>query len=198
MKKAIHIAIECLLLTVIVLFALMVVVEKKKSSEKDKTILMMADKIADDDTAKYKFLDYKVSKYIESLCSELELDSDLAVAILMVENPKFDDCAVNRNLNGTVDCGLFQLNDRYIWTVFKESYWIEGVELDPFNWRHNCFIAVHHIDHLTKKLKVVDDAIRAYNCGAGAVMNGNVPQSTELYLAKVKNNLRLLKSANKE
>jgi len=197
MRKRFHIAIEVLLFAVICLFAVMIVNEKKKSSEKDRTILMMGDKIVDDDTFKYKFLDYKVSKYIESLCSELGLDSDLAVAILMVENPKFDDCAVNRNLNGTVDCGLFQLNDRYIWTEFKDSYWIEGVELDPFNWRHNCFIALHHIEYLLKKLKVVDDAIMAYNCGAGAVMAENIPYSTTIYLAKVKNNLALLKYKDK-
>ena len=197
MRKRFHFAIEVLLLAIIGFTVSVIVSEKKNLTEKDKTILMMGNKIADDDTAKYKFLDYKVSKYIESLCLELDLDSDLVVAILMVENPKFDDCAVNRNLNGTVDCGLFQLNDRYIWTEFKDSYWIEGVELDPFNWRHNCFIALHHIEYLLKKLKVVDDAIMAYNCGAGAVMNGWIPQSTEIYLAKVKNNLSLLKYKDK-
>jgi hypothetical protein len=35
----------------------------------------------------------------------------------------------------------------------------------------------------------------AYNCGIGAVMNETVPAATKVYLAKVKNNMVLLKGA---
>ncbi len=147
---------------------------------------------------KYKFLEPELSDYICALSDELELDSDLAVARLMVENPEFNNDAIHKNENGTLDITLWQLNDRYLWTTFKDRYWFDNVELDPFNWKHSTYIALHHMKYLDDKFKVQDDAIMAYNCGEGAVMNGTIPQSTYVYLANVKNNYLLLKSCEKE
>lgn len=147
---------------------------------------------------KYKFIPAALSNYICDLSAELELDSDLVVARLMVENPEFNPNAIHINENGTIDVGLFQPNDKYLWTTFKDRYWFDNVELDPFNWKHNTYIALHHMKYLDEKFKVQDDAIMAYNCGEGAVMNGTIPQSTYIYLAKVKNNYMLLKSCKRE
>ena len=147
---------------------------------------------------KYKFLEPEISDYICELCENLELDSDLAVARLMVENPEFNPNAMHKNENGTIDCGLWQLNDRYLWTTFKEKYWFDNVELDPFNWKHNTYIALHHMKYLQDKFKVQDDAIMAYNCGDGAVISGNIPDATYSYLIKVKNNLWLIKNQKEE
>lgn len=149
--------------------------------------------IQNEEPHRYQFLQKDVSDYICSLSDELEIDSDLVVAILMAENPEFDPEAVHRNTNGTIDCGLFQLNDRYLWTSFKDSYWFDNVELDPFNWKHNTYIAVHHIAYLQKKMKVLDEAVMAYNCGTATVMSGSIPETTKAYLKKVKTNLFLLK-----
>jgi len=143
---------------------------------------------------KYKFLEPELSDYICELCINLELDSDLVVARLMVENPEFNPDAIHKNDNGTIDCGLWQLNDRYLWTTFKNNYWFDNVELDPFNWKHNTYIALHHMKYLQDKFKVQDDAIMAYNCGDGAVMSGNIPDSTYSYLIQVKNNLWLIRN----
>lgn len=142
---------------------------------------------------KYQFLSKQLSDYICDMSEKLELDSNLVVAILMVENPEFNPEAIHRNENGTIDCGLFQLNDRYIWTTFKAAYWLDNIDLDPFNWKHNAYIAMHHIKSLQDQLKLIDEVIMAYNCGVGAVMNGTVPAVTKVYLAKVKNNMVLLK-----
>lgn len=143
--------------------------------------------------SKYNFMPAEMSNYIVQLCNELELDSNLVVAILMQENPTFDPEATNKNKNGTMDCGLFQLNDRYIWTDFVPDYWFDiDIEFNPYDWKHNTFLALHHIQYLSDKLKVFDDVICAYNCGIGAVMNGNIPESTKIYLSKVKNNYALL------
>lgn len=147
---------------------------------------------------KYQFLSKQLSDYICDMSGELGLDSNLVVAILMVENPEFNPEAIHRNENGTIDCGLFQLNDRYIWTTFKASYWFDNLELDPFNWKHNCYLAMHHIDYLQKQLKVSDEVVMAYNCGIGAVMNETIPASTRVYLAKVKNNITLLRGAEND
>lgn len=143
---------------------------------------------------KYKFLNQNVSDYIENLAGELGIDSDLVVAQLMVENPKFDPEATHRNDNGTFDCGLMQLNDKYIYTVFVPAYWdFKDIEFNPFNWKHNLFLAMHHIQYLSDSLKVQDDVIAAYNAGRGAVISGNIPASTINYVAAVKNNYKLLK-----
>lgn len=147
---------------------------------------------------KYQFMPEAMSNYICSLSEELNVDSDLVVAILMVENSEFNPEAVHRNINGTIDCGLFQLNDRYIWTSFKSAYWFENIELDPFNWKHNSYLAIHHIGYLQSKLKVTDEIIMAYNCGISAVMSEQIPDSTKVYLKKVKTNLFLLKQEIKE
>lgn len=140
----------------------------------------------------YPFLKKELSDYICGLCNEMEINSDLIVAILMKENPEFNPEATHKNENGTIDVGMFQLNDRYVWTTFKDSYWFDNIELDPFNWKHNTYLAVHHIEYLQKQLKVMDDVIMAYNCGIGAVMNGNIPDRTKTYYANVKLNMKLL------
>lgn len=75
----------------------------------------------------------------------------------------------------------------------KKDYWFDNVELDPFNWKHNTYIALHLMADLQKEFKVQEDAIMAYNGGRGAVMNGTIKPSTYEYLRKVKNNLILLK-----
>ena len=149
--------------------------------------------VVEDSEHKYSFLNKSLSDYICNLSAELGIDSDLVVSILMVENPEFNPDVMHKNINGTIDCGLFQLNDRYLWTTFKNSYWVDNIELDPFNWKHNCFIAMHHLAYLQEKLKVADEVVMAYNCGIGAVMNNEVPASTKVYLCKVKNNMVLLK-----
>ena len=151
--------------------------------------------VVEDSEHKYSFLNKSLSDYICNLSAELGIDSDLVVSILMVENPEFNPDVMHKNINGTIDCGLFQLNDRYLWTTFKNSYWVDNIELDPFNWKHNCFIAMHHLAYLQEKLKVADEVVMAYNCGIGAVMNNEVPASTKVYLCKVKNNMVLLKGA---
>lgn len=146
-----------------------------------------------EEPGKYPFLNSQLSKYICNLSEELGIDSDLVVAILMNENPEFNPDVIHRNENGTNDLGLFQLNDRYCYTTFVESYWDMDVEFNPYNWKHNAFIALHHIEYLQSRLKVQDDVIMAYNGGIGAVINNQIASSTYYYLARVKNNLRLLK-----
>lgn len=155
----------------------------------------LPDETVTEEAHRYQFLNKALSDYICDLSSELDINPNLVVAILMAENPEFNQEAIHRNENGTIDCGLFQLNDRYVWTTFKAAYWFNNIELDPFNWKHNAYIAIHHIKALQDQLKLQDEVIMAYNCGIGAVMNETVPAATKVYLAKVKNNMVLLKGA---
>lgn len=165
----------------------------EKSYDFDNIIL-----IPESENPKYQFLKPEISDYICALCDGLNLDSDLAVAHLLVENPDFNPDAIHKNDNGTLDLGLFQLNDKYLWTTFKDKYWFDNVELDPFNWKHNTYIALHLMADLNREFKVQDDAIMAYNGGRGNVMNGTVKPETYDYLRKVKNNLWLIKNQKEE
>jgi len=149
----------------------------------------------DEREPKYKFMPKEFSNYICDLCEGLGDDSDLDVSILMYENAKFDPNAIHVNDNGTVDLFLWQMNDRYLWTTFKDRYWkFENVEFNPANWKHSTYVAVHHIHYLKEKLGAEDDIIMAYNCGENRVMSGDIPFSTlNVYLPEVKNNLYLLR-----
>lgn len=147
---------------------------------------------------RYSFLNQELSNYIENLASELKIDPDLVVSILLVENPEFNPNAIHQNENGTNDLGYFQLNDKYIYQTFLPDYWDMDVDFNPFNPKMNTFLAMHHIKFLCDKLKVTKDVVAAYNCGVGAVMNNAIPDSTKLYVKKVMNNLYLLKAAEGE
>ena len=149
----------------------------------------------DEREPRYKFMPKEFSHYICDMCEGLGDDPDLDVSILMHENAKFDPNAIHVNENGTVDLFLWQMNDRYLWTTFKDRYWkFENVEFNPANWKHSTYVAVHHIHYLKEKLGAEDDIIMAYNCGENRVMSGDIPASTlNVYLPEVKNNLYLLR-----
>jgi len=147
---------------------------------------------------KYEFLPVEISDYICLLGEQLEIDTDLAVSILLKENPQLITEAMHKNTNGTIDVGLWQLNDKYLWSKFVPKYWQLESEFDPFNWKMNTFIALHLISDLTKSLKVNNDIIMAYNCGTTAVMTGNIPPSTISYLASVNINYKMLKKGENE
>ena len=186
---------EVVLLSVIILLSVKLYKSHQAVIDRETTIVNIETALfeTEEKVTKYDFIDYEKAVYIEQLSVGLNINPDLSFAILMVENPEFDNDAINRNENGTIDFTLWQLNDRYFWTTFKDSYWdFEDVELDPMNWRHSTYIALHHIAYLQEKLRIEDDVIMAYNCGVGAVMNRNIPARTRVYLAKVKNNMRLL------
>ena len=195
----IKIGIVMLSLIMITLFIYIIVMQKITIKNQEKALLTI--EIAFDSMdyenieTKYDFMDKRKAVYIEALCKQRNVDPDRAFAHLIQENSSFDEFAINRdNINGSVDIGLFQLNDYYLWTDFVPRYWIKGVDFDPFNWKHNAYIAVHHIAWLQKNLKVEDDVIMAYNCGLNAVINDRVPTSTkEVYLVEVRTNMNLLK-----
>lgn len=82
---------------------------------------------------------------LNQLCIIYEVDINIAYTTLMVENPGLDENAINRNANGTVDTGLFQLNSRYAWTEFVPKYWTLARDPNLLDWRDNMLLAVAHI-----------------------------------------------------
>lgn len=92
-----------------------------------------------ENNSKYAMLPCELSDYICDLSEQLEIDSDICVAILLQENPLLNANAIHQNNNGTFDCGLFQLNSRSIDVAFLPNYWNVPEEFDPFNWKMNTF-----------------------------------------------------------
>lgn len=147
-------------------------------------------------------MDYNLSNYVEYLCQHVfDVDSDLVVSLGLTENPKFDPYAINRNTNGSIDGGLFQLNSKYVYTDFLPRYGkdeFKNVEFDIFDWRHNTYIAIAHISWLKKHLKSDEKVIMAYNCGYEAVKRNKIPKITRNeYYPRVKKYLDNFKANNK-
>lgn len=141
----------------------------------------------------------EIAFFIIENCKSLELDPNLPIAILLQENPSLDPRAINKNNNGTMDRGLFQLNSFYQ-SYFTENYWPfdkynTDMNFDWSNWQHNSWVAIHLINDLYKDFNEdIEKTIMAYNAGASTVISGNIPKTTLDYRDKVLKNYKLLSS----
>lgn len=126
------------------------------------------------------------ARYIIEICSSLKLDPNIVVAVLLQENTKQDPLAVNKNHDGSYDCGLFQLNSKNL-TIFSKAYWpFKEVAFDWTNWQHSTIIAVHLLNDLYKSFDGdIAKAVAAYNAGCGRVILGKIPKTTQDYQQKV-------------
>ena len=135
-----------------------------------------------DNGYKYYFnLSEEMNVYLNQVCILQEVNIDLAYSILMIENPTLNALATNLNSNGTIDIGLFQMNDKYIWTEFVPKYWNKARDPDMFNWRDNMYIAVAHISDLYSVFQNPLETFYAYNGGRHATITDNLMDSTITY-----------------
>lgn len=146
-------------------------------------------------TNKYEqFLSDDMAMFIVSTCHQFEVDPDIAVSILKKENLQKDPYAVGpMNKNGTVDVGLFQLNDRMLEKKngFIDLFWkFDSVEFNASNWKHNTYIAISYMDYLQDKLRgknIFPEYIAAgYNGGESTMeafyLTGTVPSHVKKYV----------------
>jgi transglycosylase-like protein with SLT domain len=101
----------------------------------------------------------------------------LALAVAQQES-SFNPNAVSKpNSNGTVDYGLFQINSSNL-----ASFGVTN-PLDP---TQNINAGVAYLGQLlTQYNGDQSKALAAYNAGPGAVASGNIPSSTQSYVAAV-------------
>lgn len=154
------------------------------------------------------FLDDEKAEFICTLSRDFNVDSDLVVSILEKENPTLNETATGSvNSNGTRDLGLFQLNDKSLFSKggFLDLWWKEEFgEFNADNWKHNTYIAVKYIQDLTKTFGEVNVFFIAagYNAGTPraytAYINGDelsLPTSTRKdYSPTVENNYKKWKA----
>lgn len=158
------------------------------------------------------FLPNDYAQFIIKKAESFGVDPDLAVAILHTENPNLKDYAVSdMNENGTVDVGLWQLNDKSLYDEngFVDSYWVSDCkqkkdEFNAHNWKHSTLIAIKYIADCQKGVgkKSIFNIAAAYNCGIGRTSkwildskNNPLPKSTlEKYAPSVVTYYNTLKS----
>ena len=119
------------------------------------------------------FLNDEMADFIIQCSGSFSVDTNLVVSILEMENPSLIvDVVSKTNENGTYDIGLFQLNDRSLYSKdgFLDKYWNSLLgEFNPDNWKNNAYVAIKFIGDLEKmfgKDNVYWIAC-AYNAGPG-------------------------------
>ena len=155
---------------------------------------------------KYKpFLSDDMAMYISYLSKSFNIDPDIMVAILKTENLTKNPEAVSKpNKNGSVDIGLFQLNDRSLYSKggFVELFWkFDELEFQATNWKHNTYIAVRYVDDLCKSfgrdILVAPIIASGYNGGRSTAIKyrdtGVVPAHVQDYVTKFTENLKEIK-----
>lgn len=104
-----------------------------------------------------------------------EISFSLVFALAWVES-RFSPVAVNRNAT-SVDRGLFQLNSRTFQDLTNEDFF--HVDVNTY----------HGIDYLTWCLAHTDNeyqAVAVYNAGLTRVRAGRTPQSTLVYVERIR------------
>lgn len=140
------------------------------------------------------FLNDEMAEWICKCSEDFGVDPDLVVAILKRENPSLITDAVSKmNENGTVDLGLFQLNDRSLENSFLKRWWnpeVMGEEFNAGNWKHNSYIAIRYIEDLQKQFgeNNVFYIAAGYNAGPSRAWNEYTRSENGKWLPEITRN----------
>lgn len=131
-------------------------------------------------------VDFDVFNYVYNLNNkDLEL-TILFCSLLIQENAAMNYNAKSKmNRNGTCDLGLWQLNSRYV-DEFVDNYWDADEKFYVYNWEHNTYIAVRHLQWLAGQFdNDYKKAITAYNAGINNVLRDTIPFSSIAYQEQI-------------
>ncbi len=116
-----------------------------------------------------------VAKAVLENADKNDIPPSLAFALAYVES-RYKVTAINKNTNGTIDRGLFQLNDASFTKLSEEEFFNPAVS------------AKFGMSHFRYCLDVAGNEITAlamYNAGTARVKNNSTPQHTLNYVAKI-------------
>lgn len=123
------------------------------------------------------YIPEEYKSHIEQLTEVHEVPTWLASRVIKEESGW-------RNIEGvTGDLGLMQLNPKYL-DYFADMF-NNGLPFDPFDPYTNIAIGIAYLSHLYRQLDNWEDAVKAYNCGAGKVINNKVPMRTIKYQKEI-------------
>jgi soluble lytic murein transglycosylase-like protein len=112
--------------------------------------------------------------------SVVGVNKALALALFLTENPAKDPNVVGI----TGDLGLLQLNPKYV-EYFVGQYWDMDYTFDVWDPKHNAYVGLSHLKYLLDTFDTVEEAVAAYNCGEGRVLQDDIPLSTIAYVYKI-------------
>jgi hypothetical protein len=178
-----------------------IMIEDEEDEEEDLIWLFApSEKIPDAVLEYYRNLEYKewVIEFFTVLCSSSEiawaiLDSsdefDIPPALafaLCWEESRFNPNAVNRqNRNGSVDRGLFQLNNRSFPHLDITTF---------YNINSNVRYGLGHLRYCLNSSASEISALAMYNAGMGRVKSTGAPEVTLNYTSRILENRRKIES----
>ncbi len=119
--------------------------------------------------------DYSVAQAILQEAERYNIPLSLAFALAHTES-NFNARAMNRNKNGSIDRGLFQLNS---------SSFPKLSESDFYNPETSAHYGLSHLRFCLDTAGNEITALAMYNAGTGKVRNDNTPQITLNYISKI-------------
>lgn len=122
--------------------------------------------------------------FIIRLSNKLNIDPNFCIAVLYKENTSLVEKAFNnKNKDGTVDVGMWQINSSNLRSMGSDNkkafdiiYWPFDKAFEPFNWKHNTWIAIHHLADLYYQFGDYEKTYQAYNGGPTNVYNDKVSE----------------------
>ena len=127
----------------------------------------------------------EIAQAILKSADEFDVPPALALA-LSWEESRFNPRAVSpRNSDGSIDRGLFQLNNRSF----------PGLELTAFfDIKINTYYAMSHLRHCLDSGGSEVSALAMYNAGAGRVRGAGTPKVTLDYISRILENMRKIEN----
>jgi hypothetical protein len=175
----------------------------KKDSEEEEPkafIFSTTEKINDPVLEYYRNLEYRewVVEFFKGICSDHEIaqailenadEFDVPAALAFAlgwEESNFNPQAVNRgNPNGSVDRGLFQLNNRSFPNLETTEF---------FDINSNARNGISHLRHCLDTGGSEISALAMYNAGTGRVSNTGAPKVTLDYISRILENRSRIES----
>lgn len=117
--------------------------------------------------------------YFVSACLKYNVPVEYAYRLIEYES-KWNRYAVNENSDGTSDAGLMQLNSAFL-DDFSWRY-NKGVPINPFDWKVNLDVGLHHLSVLRKHTGSWYNAVAAYNMGLTAFRTKKIYVTTRRQL----------------
>lgn len=129
--------------------------------------------------------DKEIAQAILKSCDEFDVPPALAFALCWEES-RFMPYAINRkNRDGSIDRGLFQLNNKSFPQLDIHSY---------FNIHTNIHYGVGHLRHCLNFGGTEISALAMYNAGSGRVRTTGAPEVTLNYAARILENRRKIET----
>jgi len=130
-------------------------------------------------------MNYDIAYAILDCSDEFNIPPALAFALCWEES-RFNPSAVNRqNRNGSIDRGLFQLNNQSFPHLEISVY---------YNIRANTRYGISHLRQCLNSGGTEISALAMYNAGAGRVRTSGAPEVTLNYISRILENRRKIES----